>query len=152
MNNKLLSLNLILIIILITGCSVGMALSGSKNKDTSVIYKGSERSFVIAKLGLPDHSIQDDDGNWVDTYYIKEGNEPSAGRAIGHGVMDVLTLGLWEVIGTPIEAVAGSEDVQTIKIFYDEKDKIVEIERILDIAKPEDTEKQKPVGMPGISQ
>jgi len=42
--------------------------------------------------------------------------------------------------------------VQTIKIFYDEKDKIVEIERIQDIAKPEDTVKQKPAGMPGISQ
>jgi len=66
--------------------------------------------------------------------------------------MDVLTLGLWEVIGTPIEVVAGSEDVQTIKIFYDEKDKIIEVERIQDIAKPEDKERQKPAGMPRISQ
>ena len=64
----------------------------------------------------------------------------------------MLTLGLWEVIGTPIEAVAGSGDVQTIKIFYDEKDKIVEIERIQGIPKPEDTEKQEPVGMLGINQ
>jgi hypothetical protein len=31
-------------------------------------------------------------------------NEPSAGRAIGHGVMDVLTLGLWEIVGTRLKA------------------------------------------------
>jgi len=42
--------------------------------------------------------------------------------------------------------------VQTVKILYDEKDKIVEIERIQGIPKPEDTERQKPAGMPGISQ
>jgi len=35
------------------------------------------------------------------------GDEPSAGRAVGHAALDVLTLGLWEVIGTPIEMVQG---------------------------------------------
>jgi len=64
MNNKLLSLNLILIIALITGCSVGMALSGTKETDTSVFYNGAERSFVQAKAGLPEVSVQDKEGNW----------------------------------------------------------------------------------------
>ena len=57
---------------------------------------------------------------WIDTYLLVKGNESSAGRAIGHGVMDVLTLGLWEVIGTPIEAVAGTEKHDRFVIYYDQ--------------------------------
>ncbi len=121
---------LMMVILFCTSCSVGMALSGTKATDTSVFYNGAERSFVMAKAGLPEVSIQGKDGNWIDTYLIVKGNEPSAGRAIGHGVMDVLTLGLWEVLGTPIEVVAGMEDKSRFIVYYDEDQKIVNVERI----------------------
>jgi len=100
MKKLILAILLIIVPLVLNSCSVGMALSGSEQRDTSVFYQGSHRSFVHAKTGLPYHSIKDKDGRWIDTYLIVKGNEPSAGRAIGHGVMDVLTLGLWEVIGT----------------------------------------------------
>jgi len=119
MRGKRLSL-LMMLVLVCSGCSVGMALSGTKDTDTSVFYNGAERSFVQAKAGLPDVSVQDKEGNWIDTYLIVKGNEPSAGRAIGHGVMDVLTLGLWEVIGTPIELAAGMEDKNRFVIYYGE--------------------------------
>ncbi len=121
---------LMMVILFCTSCSVGMALSGTKATDTSVFYNGAERSFVMAKAGLPEVSIQGKDGNWIDTYLIVKGNEPSAGRAIGHGVMDVLTLGLWEGLGTPIEVVAGMEDKSRFIVYYDEDQKIVNVERI----------------------
>jgi len=70
-----------MLIVLCTGCSVGMALSGNEQKDTSIFYKGAERSFVYAKVGMPDDAVQDKDGLWIDTYLIVKGNEPSAGRA-----------------------------------------------------------------------
>jgi len=38
------------------------------------------------------------------------GGEPSTARAIGHGVMDVLTFGVWEIVGTPIELVVQKSD------------------------------------------
>jgi len=129
MRGKRLSL-LMMLVLVGSGCSVGMALSGTEERDTSVFYNGAERSFVQAKVGLPDVSIQDKDGIWIDTYLIVKGNEPSAGRAIGHGVMDVLTLGLWEVVGTPIELAAGMEDKNRFVIYYDENQKIVNVERI----------------------
>jgi hypothetical protein len=113
-----------------SGCSVGMALSGNEQRDTSIFYNGAERSFVIAKVGLPDTSVQDKDGNWIDTYFIVQGNEPSAGRAVGHGALDVVTLGLWEVFGTPIEAAAGKEQKSRYVIYYDENQKIQKVERI----------------------
>lgn len=114
--------------LLLQGCSVGMALSGKEQKDTSTFYKGADRSLVHAKTGVPDSTFQDNDGQWVDTYIIVTGNEPSAGRALGHGAMDVLTLGIWEVIGTPIEAVAGKEDHQSFIIYYNNKNKIDRVE------------------------
>lgn len=130
------NLTSILILTLITllalclqSCSVGMALSGNKPRDTSTFYHGSDRSFVHAKTGLPDSSFQDEEGRWIDTYLIVTGDEPSAGRAIGHGALDVVTLGLWEVIGTPIEAVAGSEEYQSFIIHYDKDNKIERVER-----------------------
>ena len=125
-------------LVMFSGCSVGMALSGNEQKDTSVFYEGAERSFVHAKVGLPEMAVQDKDGNWIDTYYIVKGNDPSAGRAIGHGVMDVLTLGLWEVIGTPIELAAGSEQHDRYIIYYDEDKKIHRVERIYVESQPID--------------
>lgn len=133
---KLIIILLIVLIPLLHSCSVGMALSGQEQKDTSVFYYGAHRSFVQAKVGLPSHAIQDKDGKWIDTYLIITGNKPSAGRAIGHGVMDVLTLGVWEVIGTPIEAVAGGEEHDRFVIYYDEEDKIEKVERFHIEAKP----------------
>ena len=128
----------LILIIVWSGCSVGMALSGNEQKDTSVFYQGAERSFVFAKVGMPDAAVQDKDGLWIDTYLIVKGNEPSAGRAIGHGVMDVLTLGLWEVIGTPIELAAGSEQHDRYVIYYDEDNRIHRVERIHVEAQPID--------------
>ena len=58
---------LIIFSILLSSCSVGMALSGTEQKDTSVFYQGAHRSFVHAKTGLPSHSIKDKDGKWIDT-------------------------------------------------------------------------------------
>jgi len=123
-------LSTLILIVLCSGCSVGMALSGNEETDTTVFYEGAERSFVQAKAGLPDSAVQDKDGAWIDTYVIVKGNDPSAGRAIGHGVMDVLTLGLWEVVGTPIEAVAGSEEHDRFIIYYDEDNRIYRVQRI----------------------
>jgi hypothetical protein len=76
-------------------------------------------------LGSPKSSITLENGRRADTYEYEIGNEPSAGRAIGHGAMDVLTLGLWEVVGTPIEGVQGERYNATVT--YGSDDKVVEI-------------------------
>jgi len=120
---------LILFPLLLQSCSVGMALSGHKQRDISTFYVGADRLFVHGRTGFPDSSIQDKDGKWIDTYLIISGDEPSAGRAIGYGALDVITLGLWEVIGTPLELAVGSEDHDRFEIFYDENDKIERLER-----------------------
>ncbi len=115
---------------LLTGCSVGMAMSGEEQKDTSILFPGSPRAVVIAKLGPPETSTKSDDGSYTDSYLIVKGNAPSTGRAVAHGALDVVTLGLWEVVGTPMEMGAGKEDASRIIIYYDIEDKIKDIQKI----------------------
>jgi hypothetical protein len=110
---------------LLAGCSVGMALSGSEKPDLGAIKVGSSRGEVELHLGNPKSSLGLEDGQYADTYEYEIGNEPSAGRAIGHGAMDILTFGLWEVVGTPIEGVQGDRYRATIT--YDRDDKVVDI-------------------------
>jgi hypothetical protein len=75
---------------------------------------------VEMHLGPPTTSSTLENGMRVDIYEYELGNEPSAGRAIAHGVMDILTLGLWEIVGTPIEAFQGEK--RQITITYDNND------------------------------
>jgi hypothetical protein len=98
---------------MLTGCSVGMAVSGNHNPDLGAVHSGATRSEIEMHLGSPVR-VSSVNGYEAATYQYEIGNEPSAGRAIGHGVMDVLTLGLWEVIGTPIEGFQGETHEVTV--------------------------------------
>lgn len=109
----------------IQACSVGMAMSGSENPDLGAIRVGASRGEIELHLGSPIKTTPLPDGGRADVYQYEIGNEPSAGRAVGHGVMDVLTLGIWEVVGTPIEAVQGETYHATIT--YDGSDKVADI-------------------------
>ncbi len=106
---------------ILMSCAVGMALHGKKEPNLGAIQVGQDRSLVIMNLGQPIQTIAEE-GKRIDIFELQFGNEPSAGRALGHGAMDVLTLGAWEVIGTPIEGFSGSK--QKLMIEYDENDKV----------------------------
>ena len=110
---------------LLCGCSVGMALSGKEEPDLGAIHVGSTRGEIELHLGSPVKTTTFPDGKRVDIYEYEIGNEPSAGRAAMHGAMDVLTIGLWEIIGTPVEGLQGEK--HRIAITYDSKDKCCEI-------------------------
>ena len=124
------SFSILLVCLLVSGCSVGMAMSGQEQKDTSILFPGAPRQVVIAKLGPPETSVKDKDGNYVDSYVIVKGNAPSTGRAVAHGALDVVTLGVWEVVGTPMEMGAGREDVSRVIIYYDATEKIRDLQKI----------------------
>ncbi|MBN9413181.1 MAG: hypothetical protein J0H12_04575 [Candidatus Paracaedimonas acanthamoebae] len=109
------------------GCSVGMALNGEKEPDLSVIRQGITKTEVDIQLGDP-VSVEALDKGWKKCIYsYSVGDESSAGRAIGHGVMDVLTLGIWEVVGTPIEGFRG--DKYQLALTFDENDRVVDLKR-----------------------
>ncbi len=112
-------------LLLLTGCSVGMALSGDHAPDLSAVKIGAARGEVELQLGDPVRSSTLPDGRQSATYEFVMGNTPSAGRAIGHGAMDVVTFGLWEIVGTPIEAVQGEQ--RRIVLTYDKDGRVAAI-------------------------
>lgn len=117
-------------LVLLAGCSVGMALSGNAQKDTSILFAGAPRDAIVAKLGEPETSTRDAQGRYTDSYLLVKGNSPSLGRAVGHATLDLLTLGVWEVVGTPIEMVAGSEDRSRLVIDYDAEQRLRDYRKI----------------------
>ncbi len=128
MKKKLLSTLLILIMgmttsFTITGCSVHSAMNQPNKKDVRVFDRGTPRFEVI---GEPVDVQINDDGTITDTYSFIQGYSKSAkaGRALGHGVMDFMTLGLWEIIGSPTEAIASGDKV-VVRVKYD-KSKLVD--------------------------
>lgn len=118
---------LCLIAIFITGCSVVMATRQPTRKDFSVLSKGTDRSRVVSELGTP-LTTEVKDGKRTDVFSVRQGYSTGAkaGRAIFHGVADVFTLGLWEVVGTPVEAVASGTEVK-VGVCYDKDDRVTEI-------------------------
>jgi hypothetical protein len=118
---------LIFFALTLSACAVGMAASGHKEQDASVIFPGSNRAVIIAKLGAPETSQQLEGGKSADTYLIKKGNEASSGRAWAHAGLDLLSLGLWEVIATPYE-LAQSEERTRMLIIYDSAGTVVDVQ------------------------
>ena len=100
------------------GCAVGMAMSGSKDPDLTVLRMGASRGEVELQLGPALNVVSLPVGNHYCTYQYSLGNEPSAGRTVGHVFLDVVTLGLWEVVGTPIEMIAASTEEYTVTVEY----------------------------------
>jgi hypothetical protein len=98
----------------LTACSVGMAMSGKDSPDLGALRQGVTRGEVEMHLGQPVQTATQPDGSVVSTYKYQVGNDPSAGRAMGHAAMDVLTLGLWEIVGTPVEGVQGESYRATV--------------------------------------
>ncbi len=74
------------------GCSVYMAAASDEEPNLSNIRKGALRGKIELALGQPVSLATQTDGGTVATYEYVLGNEPSAGRAVGHAVMDLLTL------------------------------------------------------------
>lgn len=110
-----------------SGCSVFMAMHGKKEPNMAVLSVGQDRGIVILNLGNPTQTYIKD-GMTVDVYDVQFGNAPSGGRAVGHAVMDLLTFGGWEIIGTPIEGVQGES--KSITIQYDKDNKLVSVDSI----------------------
>ncbi len=125
--NKCRFLVCALLVGLLAGCSVGMALSGSETPDLSIIKIGTLRDDVELHFGEPAEVEQLEGGAELATYIFEVGNDPSATRAVGHAVLDVASLGLWEAIGTPIEAYASEE--RKLLITYNKFDLIKSVER-----------------------
>lgn len=127
--------------LLTAGCAVSMATKQPDKRDVSVLRPLVSRSQVIAELGQPVLS-EHRDGRRVEVFAFKQGYSKATKttRAFAHGVADFLTLGLWEVIGTPTETYFSGTDVK-VEITYDEQDCVDQVT----VLEGEDIVRPKPI-------
>lgn len=109
------------------GCSVAMAAHQPARKDVKVFSQGVPRSLVVAEVGAP-ITTEMKAGKRVEVYAFTQGYSKAArvSRTIGHGAADVLTLGLWEAVGTPTEAAFNGKRV-VYEVTYDAADRIEQV-------------------------
>ena len=118
------------IALLATGCSVYMAANQPGKKDLSILKEGTTRGHIIAELGPPIHT-EEQFGGRMDIYKFVQGYDGAvkAGRALFHGTADLFTLGLWEIVGTPVEGFADGAEVK-VEVYYDSSDKVRSVNAI----------------------
>ncbi len=89
---------------------------------------GNARVQIIGELGNPSNSEYNRDGYRTDTFSFVNGYSSGtrAARAVGHGAASVVTLGLWEVVGTSIEGGFNGSKVNA-QITYDQDDTVIKV-------------------------
>jgi PBP1b-binding outer membrane lipoprotein LpoB len=107
--------------IVLNGCSAVMAGKRSTYRgDPKVLAVGQTRTVVEAELGAPDMSSPLE-GNKQRVIYKMDPDAHTRGAknaaVAGHIVADILTLGLWEVAGTPTE-LAAQDQIHNYIVIY----------------------------------
>jgi hypothetical protein len=113
---------LMLTLLNLFGCSVYKAASNDGVSVSDVKgcqYKASLLAKGMERVDTKEHP----DGKVTETYRAKaRKNGLNYVRAAGHGAMDVITLGLWEVVGTPVEgAISNNRHYIIAKATYPNK-------------------------------
>lgn len=118
---------LLVLVGILSGCAVVKATNQPGKKDLTVLNKGTPRESVVAELGTP-ISTEIKNGQKVDVFNFVQGYSKvtKTARAVGHGVADVMTLGLWEVIGTPVEGIANGE-VNQVEVKYNKQNRVAQV-------------------------
>lgn len=118
---------LLILTLSVAGCSVFMAAKQPDRKNVDLFKPGTPRALLLAEFGPPVYTDAKD-GKKREIFKFVQGYSTGAkaGRAVFHGVADVFTLGLWEVVGTPTEGVF-SGDEMAYQVTYDEEERIAEI-------------------------
>lgn len=114
--------------ILLSGCSVFMA---AKKEGVSIdeLSQCRTRGCVISKGAVPTKTEKTEQGDTIEVYSV-QARKGSTGRAVMHGVLDVFTLGIWEVAGTPMEGAMGEKKFYSIKVTYDKDENVKKVEML----------------------
>jgi hypothetical protein len=95
----------LLVLALVSGCSLVMETKRPDYTDVSTIHKGTPRYQVTAVFGKPLETYKKD-GKDVDIFQADPNGRNVATKIVVNTfntAADVLTIGLWEVVATPAE-------------------------------------------------
>ena len=120
--------------VFLQACSVVQATSGPKAKDLSVLDTGTNRYSVLAELGQPVASETNKNGNKVDVFSFVQGQHGvvKAGKGLLYGALAVGTLGISEIVASPLEGAAGKGAEMQIQVSYDKDDRVAGVNTLKD--------------------
>ncbi|HJZ24621.1 MAG TPA: hypothetical protein VJ201_09305 [Candidatus Babeliales bacterium] len=105
--------------LILSGCSVYKAAS-NEGVSVSDVCKCRTRGCLLSHgMEIIDRH-KEKDGTYMETYRaVARKSGINYARAAGHGALDVMTLGLWEVVGTPVEgAISNNRGYITLRATY----------------------------------
>jgi len=110
----------------LTGCAARKAASVRRWHNLRGIENGKDRPLVLKKLGDPVQAATPDQRE--DVFELNRGNLAFAyARVVAHSLLDMGTLGLWELLATPFEE--WMEQPREVTVEYDSNDKVVDFSR-----------------------
>jgi len=115
--NKIAVCFLLLSSFFLASCSVVMSARCS-GVDATTLSKCKTRSSLIADGAQPVSHKTNKEGKVVSERFKAQVPTGSAARAAMHGVLDVATFGVWEVAGTPIEAIKDKKRFYIVQANY----------------------------------
>ena len=123
---------IIFISLFLTNCATEQALNQPTKKDLSVFTIGTDRELVLLELGSPAETIEKD-GIKYDLFSFVQGYSKGTriARATGHLLAEISTIGLWGLVGTPIEQSYNGK-VLGYKVTYDKNDKVYQVEKLIE--------------------
>ena len=122
------------LVVFLQACSAVQATNGPKTKDLSVLDTGTNRYSVLAELGQPVASETDNHGNKVDVFSFVQGQHGAvkAGKGILYGALAVGTLGISEIVTSPLEGAAGNGAEMQIQVSYDKDERVAGVNTLKD--------------------
>ena len=85
--------------------NAGKREAGIKAPEGEVLYQGAPRSRVVEALGQPLRSRLTKGGGRIDVYPLGQeaGYTREKGKPKPHGLLEILTFGLWSAVEKPLE-------------------------------------------------
>ncbi len=126
LQNKGIFLSLTLFIVSCAGSASQMA---AKKKGVTPRQIGRcEKRLCFMALG-PEilETKTNDDGSLTEIYRVQR-KRGSSLRSFTHGILSISNLGIWNVVGTPIEGYLSSDDFIVFRVFYDLQEKAKKVE------------------------
>ena len=123
---------LCILVLLLSQASCAVVKAGkSGGTDMKDFLQSETRGAVLSHDGVEIlQTERNDNGVITSEDYFVQKKKGSVFRAIMHGVLDLATLGAWEIIGTPVEMSKEGKEGVPVRVFYTEDGKTVKMEFI----------------------
>src|SRR6185295_12146729 len=109
-----------------TGCAVYLAGKGQPGAHLEALGVGTSEQKVEHELGTPSSSEPLGPGKRLSTYRVELTKQPNYARSTVHFLLDLVTLGIWELPGSIYELSSGHRKGD-VGIVYGPDDRVLEV-------------------------